>query len=267
MDLEERRRRADANAVAAFTLAQARFGDPRSETARFGAVEAVAIGVGAAFYNPVLALDPASTPSDVLAAIAWVEAKGLPVSVQVRSDVDPGVPAAVEGLGMVADSWATPVMVLESIPPGPPAPVDVAIRTGGTELFDDFHAAIESGEIFRRVFGFRLVADPRVRLAVGYLDGAPVSGAAALLYQVVWQRALFSVYGVNIESITIVVTGFMLGLGLGSLLGGQLSLRTKLPFMLFCAQSLQSRISKCWSNYASKITRSLIISRSSLRPV
>ncbi len=180
MDLEERRRRADANAVAAFTLAQARFGDPRSETARFGAVEAVAIGVGAAFYNPVLALDPASTPSDVLAAIAWVEAKGLPVSVQVRSDVDPRVPAAVEGLGVVRDPWATPVMVLESIPPGPPAPVDVAIRTGGTELFDDFHAAIESGEIFRRVFGFPLVADPRVRLAVGYLDGAPVSGAAAL---------------------------------------------------------------------------------------
>ena len=120
MDLEERRRRADANAVAAFTLAQARFGDPRSETARFGAVEAVAIGVGAAFYNPVLALDPASTPSDVLAAIAWVEAKGLPVSVQVRSDVDPRVPAAVEGLGMVRDpkvgAHADPVSAFELQP-------------------------------------------------------------------------------------------------------------------------------------------------------
>jgi hypothetical protein len=86
MDVEERRRRADANAVAAFTLAQARLGDPRGETARFGAVEAVAIGVDVAFFNPVLALDPASTPDDVLAAIAWVEAKGLPVSVQIRSD-------------------------------------------------------------------------------------------------------------------------------------------------------------------------------------
>ena len=180
MDLDERRRRADANAVAAFTLAQARFGDPKSETARFGAVEAVAIGVDVAFYNPVLALDPASTPSDALAAIAWVEAKGPPVSVQIRSDIDPDVRTAVEGHGLVADPWATPVMVLESIPPGPPVPVDVVIRTGGTELFDDFHAAIESGEIFRRVFGFHLVADPRVRLAVGYLDGAPVSGAAAI---------------------------------------------------------------------------------------
>jgi len=52
-----------------------------------------------------------------------------------------------------------------------------------------------------------------------------VSGFPALLYQVVWQRALFSIYGVNVESVTVVVTAFMLGLGLGSLLGGWLSTR------------------------------------------
>jgi hypothetical protein len=180
MDLEERRRRADANAVAAFTLAQARLGDPRGGTARFGAVEAVAIGVEVAFYNPVLALDPASTPADVLAAIAWVEAKGLPVSVQVCSDVDPAVPAAVEAHGLVADPWATPVMVLVPIPPAPPPPSSVVIRTGGRDLFIDWHAALGSGETYRRVFGQALVADPNVRLAVGYLDGAPVSAAAAI---------------------------------------------------------------------------------------
>lgn len=50
-----------------------------------------------------------------------------------------------------------------------------------------------------------------------------LSGFAALIYEVVWQRALFTLYGVNIESVTIVVTTFMLGLGLGSLAGGQLS--------------------------------------------
>lgn len=55
------------------------------------------------------------------------------------------------------------------------------------------------------------------------------SGFPALLYQIVWQRALFSIYGVNIESVTVVVTAFMLGLGLGSLLGGQLSRRSRLP--------------------------------------
>lgn len=52
-----------------------------------------------------------------------------------------------------------------------------------------------------------------------------VSGFPALLYQVAWQRALFAIYGINVESVTMVVTAFLLGLGLGSLLGGWLSER------------------------------------------
>lgn len=50
-----------------------------------------------------------------------------------------------------------------------------------------------------------------------------VSGFPALLYQIVWQRALFTIYGVNIQSVTVIVSVFMLGLGLGSLAGGRLS--------------------------------------------
>jgi spermidine synthase len=50
-----------------------------------------------------------------------------------------------------------------------------------------------------------------------------LSGFAALLYQVVWQRALYAVVGINIESTTIVVTAFMLGLGFGGLLGGAIA--------------------------------------------
>ena len=65
------------------------------------------------------------------------------------------------------------------------------------------------------------------------------SGFAALLYQIVWQRALFTLYGTNIEAVTVVVTAFMLGLGLGSLTGGALSanpLRSVLP--LFAGMEL-----------------------------
>src|SRR6476660_2508629 len=51
------------------------------------------------------------------------------------------------------------------------------------------------------------------------------SGFPGLLYQIVWQRVLFTIYGVNIESVTVIVTAFMLGLGLGSLGGGWLSKR------------------------------------------
>jgi spermidine synthase len=49
------------------------------------------------------------------------------------------------------------------------------------------------------------------------------SGFAALIYQITWQRALFSIFGINVEAVTVVVTGFLLGLGFGSLIGGRLS--------------------------------------------
>src|SRR3954462_5063714 len=49
------------------------------------------------------------------------------------------------------------------------------------------------------------------------------SGFPALIYQIVWQRALFAIYGVNVQSVAVVVSAFMLGLGIGSLAGGRLS--------------------------------------------
>ena len=47
-----------------------------------------------------------------------------------------------------------------------------------------------------------------------------ISGIPALLYQVVWQRSLFTIYGTNTESATAVVAAFLLGLGLGAFAGG-----------------------------------------------
>ena len=52
-----------------------------------------------------------------------------------------------------------------------------------------------------------------------------------MLYQIVWERALFTLYGTNIESVTMIVTVFMLGLGLGSLAGGRLSTVPGLPLV------------------------------------
>jgi predicted membrane-bound spermidine synthase len=51
------------------------------------------------------------------------------------------------------------------------------------------------------------------------------SGAAALVYQVVWQRILALHTGVGTASVALIVAAFMAGLGLGSHLGGQLSAR------------------------------------------
>ena len=49
------------------------------------------------------------------------------------------------------------------------------------------------------------------------------SGFPALIYQLTWQRELFRIFGVNIESVTIVVTAFILGLGIGSVASGWIS--------------------------------------------
>jgi len=50
-----------------------------------------------------------------------------------------------------------------------------------------------------------------------------LSGAAALIYQVAWQRTLYNHFGVNMESVTIIVSIFMFGLGIGALAGGRVS--------------------------------------------
>ena len=58
-----------------------------------------------------------------------------------------------------------------------------------------------------------------------------LSGFPALIYQLSWQRSLFLIFGVNIESVTIVVTAFMVGLGLGSLAGGWFSKKENVPIL------------------------------------
>ncbi|MCV7173333.1 fused MFS/spermidine synthase [Mycobacterium manitobense] len=73
------------------------------------------------------------------------------------------------------------------------------------------------------------VAAPRANLAV-ICAIFFCSGVPALIYQLVWQRSLFTIYGINVESVTVVVTAFMLGLGLGSFAGGRLS-RLGLPLL------------------------------------
>ena len=60
-----------------------------------------------------------------------------------------------------------------------------------------------------------------------------LSGIAALIYQICWQRLLFTAFGVDIESITIIISVFMLGLGLGALAGGRLADKYPHKIILF----------------------------------
>ncbi|MBM3892639.1 MAG: hypothetical protein FJ388_26270, partial [Verrucomicrobia bacterium] len=47
-----------------------------------------------------------------------------------------------------------------------------------------------------------------------------LSGFAALVYQVAWQRMLVVFAGGDVLSVTLIVTAFMAGLGFGNLAGG-----------------------------------------------
>jgi len=53
------------------------------------------------------------------------------------------------------------------------------------------------------------------------------SGFSSLIYQVVWQRILSMHYGVGAISMTLIVSIYMFGLGVGALLGGYLAERVK----------------------------------------
>jgi MFS family permease len=57
-----------------------------------------------------------------------------------------------------------------------------------------------------------------------------ISGFAALIYQVVWQRILFTTFGINADSVTVIVSVFMFGLGMGTLAGNWL--QKKFPHRL-----------------------------------
>jgi len=183
VDLETRHRLADANLLARFELTRRHVGDPRGGAVRFGTVDVLAIGVDAPYFNSVFVADPATRPEDIVAGVEWVEARGLPAMVRVLDELDPVFRPTVEAAGLTAHPEPLPVMALEPIPPAAaqaPAPPGVEIRTGRSELFDDFHVALESGGVIRRVFGPGVIADPDVRVAVAYLDGEPVSCGAAI---------------------------------------------------------------------------------------
>ncbi len=60
-----------------------------------------------------------------------------------------------------------------------------------------------------------------------------LSGAAALVYQVLWMRLLGLTFGVTVHAAATVLASFMAGLALGSTLGGRLADRTRHPLRTF----------------------------------
>jgi predicted membrane-bound spermidine synthase len=60
-----------------------------------------------------------------------------------------------------------------------------------------------------------------------------LSGAAGLVYQVVWQSQLIVVFGDTTQAIGSIVSAFMVGLGLGGLVGGLIAPRLRHPLRFY----------------------------------
>lgn len=60
-----------------------------------------------------------------------------------------------------------------------------------------------------------------------------ISGAAGLIYEIVWERLLELYFGVTMISVTLIVSAYMAGLGVGSLIGGRIARNIKSTLFLY----------------------------------
>lgn len=60
-----------------------------------------------------------------------------------------------------------------------------------------------------------------------------ISGAAGLIYEIVWERLLELHFGVTMIAVTLIVAAYMAGLGFGSMLGGRIAHGAKNPWRLY----------------------------------
>ena len=60
-----------------------------------------------------------------------------------------------------------------------------------------------------------------------------ISGAAGLIYEIAWQRLLEQHFGVTMTSVTLIVSAYMAGLGLGSLVGGRIAVNLKNTLLVY----------------------------------
>ena len=87
-----------------------------------------------------------------------------------------------------------------------------------------------------------------------------LSGVAALVYQVSWQRILAFQSGVGIDSVAMIVAAFMAGLGLGAYAGGRMSARVSAARALAIFAGIELALGlfasvSCWFYYDLLYTR------------
>ncbi len=60
-----------------------------------------------------------------------------------------------------------------------------------------------------------------------------LSGAAGLIYEVVWARQLVLVFGNTTQAVSAILTGFFGGIAIGSVIGGRIADRARRPLRMY----------------------------------
>jgi spermidine synthase len=60
-----------------------------------------------------------------------------------------------------------------------------------------------------------------------------LSGAAGLIYEIVWSRQLVLVFGNTTQAVSAILTGFFGGMAIGAAIGGRIADRVRSPLRLY----------------------------------
>src|SRR6188768_1828123 len=60
-----------------------------------------------------------------------------------------------------------------------------------------------------------------------------LSGAAGLIYEIVWSRQLVLVFGNTTQAVSAILTGFFGGMAIGATIGGRIADRVRSPLRLY----------------------------------
>ena len=124
---------------------------------------------------------------------------------------------------------------LGGLPPAPDAATAAALAIGTAVLAIGAtvaHAVAAAVAAWVRDTGVpELASADRMRLAVYAMFF--LSGAAGLVYEVVWARQLVLVFGNTTQAVSAILTGYFGGLALGSIVGGRIADRVRRPLRLY----------------------------------
>ncbi|HZM73600.1 MAG TPA: fused MFS/spermidine synthase [Candidatus Polarisedimenticolia bacterium] len=144
----------------------------------------------------------ATVAETALLLVLLLIAPAIPLNFQIPGGSEPGLVASVLAIVAAAAILAATALAADTIGDR----IETWLR----------------GELRRAVA-------PRMAIFTIFL----LSGAAGLVYEVVWSRQLVLVFGNTTQAVSAILTGFFGGMAIGSVIGGRIADRVKRPLRLY----------------------------------